>query len=825
MRNVLSFLAAVAVLLTLVHPHAARAQTATTITIQPVARSVQAGATVTFTVAATGNGTLIYLWQSQEADSSVWNYVENINGVSGAETATLTIVAGPAHNGLAYRCLVGVVTNGGNSLAIASTSATLIVASPLTVTTLSGAPRSTSPVTGTLATARYNQPTGLALDASGNIYVTNAGSHIVSKINVSGNSVTTLAGTLNSAGVTDGVGTAAQFNRPQGIATDSSGNVYVSDNAGHTIRKITPTGIVTTLAGKAGVVGSADGTGTAATFNRPEGLAVDATGNVYVADSLNCTIRKISPTGVVTTLAGSPGLANRTDGTGSAARFGTPFGIAFDLSGNLIVVEGTTDAVRRVTTAGVVTTIAGNTATGYADGFGRNAQFFLPTGVAVNAAGEIFISDQNGTVIRKISPTGAVTTIAGTPGALGSTDGTGSAAMFSNVSGLAISPAGQLYIADGLGTIRTAATVLPPLFASQPAATLATTSGATTVFSAPATTADNATLTYQWRRNGVNIVGATSSRLVIANTAAANAGSYTVVATGAAGRAVSSAATLALSATTDVGRLSNLSVLTDITPATPLFTIGTVISGNGTKPLVVRAVGPSLSLITGSSAGLLTDPKFDLFAGQTVVATNDNWDGDAALGTAMASVGAFPFAAATSRDAAIYRAALPARDYTVQVTAVGGATGLALAEIYDAAPAGTFTAASPRLINVSVNKPIPVGGSLTLGFTIGGAAARTVLIRVIGPGLAAVGLTTGTLADPQLTLFNAPGTIIATNNDWGADAQVTAAGTRVGAFSVGTAATKDAMLLLTLPPGGYTARATGNANSSGTAIVEVYEVP
>jgi len=225
----------------------------------------------------------------------------------------------------------------------------------------------------------------------------------------------------------------------------------------------------------------------------------------------------------------------------------------------------------------------------------------------------------------------------------------------------------------------------------------------------------------------------------------------------------------------------------------------------------------------------------NLFSGQTAIASNDNWGTPAyagaatatALLTAMANVGAFPFASPSSKDAAVFAPGFGLGPYTVVVSGVGGATGTALAEIYDATPSGTFAPTSPRLINVSVLKAIASGGSLTLGFTIGGSTAKTVLIRVIGPGLAGLGLTSGTLGDPQLALNSTSGspTVIATNDDWGADPQLVSVIAQVGAFPIGTAPTKDAMLLVTLPAGGYTAVATGNGGTSGTALVEVYEVP
>ena len=222
-----------------------------------------------------------------------------------------------------------------------------------------------------------------------------------------------------------------------------------------------------------------------------------------------------------------------------------------------------------------------------------------------------------------------------------------------------------------------------------------------------------------------------------------------------------------------------------------------------------------------------------------MIASNDNWGTPVGAGaasaatllTAMANVGAFALPSTNSLDAVVNPTGLTWGNYSVKVSGVGGATGNVIAEIYDATPAANITASSPRLINVSVNKQIVAGGSLTLGFTVSGSTARTVLIRVIGPGLIQFGYPTGAvLADPQLTLYNSSSQVIATNDDWGADQQIINAGSRVNAFSVGSSATKDSMLLITLPVpppqgAGYSVKATGNGTTGGQAIVEVYEVP
>lgn len=361
-----------------------------------------------------------------------------------------------------------------------------------------------------------------------------------------------------------------------------------------------------------------------------------------------------------------------------------------------------------------------------------------------------------------------------------------------------------------------------PVFTTQPAA-LTVATGATVVFGAAATNSP----AYQWRRDGVALTGATRAMLVLSGTTTVQAGEYTVLATNSSGVATSAAATLTVRAATanDVGRLINLSILSDVTTS-DLFTLGVVLGGagtSGTKPLLIRAAGPSLTVF-GVSTPLL-DPKVDVLAGATVFASNDNWGGTTALSNVFAAFGAFAYLAPTSLDAAVYNATTPARDYTVQITGVGGATGTVIAELYDATPAGTWTATTPRLVNLSVLKLIPAGGTLTAGFVIAGSTAKTVLVRMIGPRLALAPFNVpGAMADPTLDLLSGA-TVIATNDNWGGDAQLTAASTAVSAFAVTDTASRDAMLLVTLAPGSYTIRATGVAGTGGRAIVEVYEVP
>lgn len=231
----------------------------------------------------------------------------------------------------------------------------------------------------------------------------------------------------------------------EGIAADASGNLYVADMMAHVIRKVTPAGVVTTFAGS-GSQGSADGTGTAASFNYPDSLAVDGSGNVYVADTSNNMVRKITPAGVVTTLAGAT-TQGSIDGTGSAARFWMPSGLAIDASGNVYVSDGNNNMIRKITPAGVVTTLAGSTTSGHADGTGTAASFNFPRGIAVDSAGNVFVADAWNYMVRKITPAGVVTTVAGSTTS-GSTNGIGTAATFSSPHGIALDASGNLYVTD-----------------------------------------------------------------------------------------------------------------------------------------------------------------------------------------------------------------------------------------------------------------------------------------------------------------------------------------------------------------------------------------
>ena len=321
------------------------------------------------------------------------------------------------------------------------------------VTTLAGSGSATfADATG--AQASFNSPNGLAVAPDGTIYVADTANHRIRKV-TPGGVVTTLAGSgsATQAGVNpDGTGTGASFNVPTGVAVGPDGNIYVADRSNHRIRKVTPGGVVTTLAGS-GTNAFADGTGALASFNYPNGLSVAPDGIIYVAEFFNHRIRKVTPGGVVTTLAGS-GSATFANGIGSEASFALPQGVAVGPDGNIYVADKGNHLIRKVTPGGVVTTLAGSTQTQFGDnpdGTGSAASFNFPLGIAVSADGIIYVADYGNNLIRKVTPGGVVTTLAGSGSATQAgvnPDGIGTGASFHNPCGVAVGPDGTIYVAD-----------------------------------------------------------------------------------------------------------------------------------------------------------------------------------------------------------------------------------------------------------------------------------------------------------------------------------------------------------------------------------------
>ncbi|MGZ3999470.1 MAG: NHL domain-containing protein, partial [Mucilaginibacter sp.] len=311
------------------------------------------------------------------------------------------------------------------------------------VTTFAGTAGITGKTNGTGAAASFSYPTSVGTDILGNVYVNDGFNNLIRKITPSG-VVTTFAGS-GGFGADNGPGASATFSNLGGLTVDRTGNVYVSEASNNDIRKITPASVVSTLAGQTNNAGAANGQGTSAKFSSPAGMGTDPAGNIYVADAGNYLIRKITPAGLVSTLAGQTGTAGQANGPDSIATF-IPQAVAADGQGNVYVADGN-NLVRKISNAGIVSTLAGSGAVGSADGTGTSASFYQPDAIIVDACGNLYVGDA-GNTIRKITPAGVVTTFAGQAGVSGAADGVGNAATFNGPAGLAIDLSGNLYVGD-----------------------------------------------------------------------------------------------------------------------------------------------------------------------------------------------------------------------------------------------------------------------------------------------------------------------------------------------------------------------------------------
>jgi Glycoside hydrolase family 44/Immunoglobulin I-set domain len=375
-----------------------------------------------------------------------------------------------------------------------------------------------------------------------------------------------------------------------------------------------------------------------------------------------------------------------------------------------------------------------------------------------------------------------------------------------------------------------------PQFTTQPVAQTVA-SGTTVVFGVAAT--GGSATTYQWSLNNIPLAdggpfsGAASPTLVVSGATSAKAGSYTCAATNSSGTALSSAATLTVIGTANPGRLINLSCRAEVGTGADIMTAGFVVGGAGTagpQSVLVRGSGPALGIF--GLTGLLPDPKLTLNntsdTPNEVVAADAGWEGSSMIATEAAALGAFSWGTSATPDSALFQS-LPRGNYTAQIAGASGDTGLALVEVYDATPAGTYTATTPHLVNLSALIQVGSGANVVFaGFVVGGATSKTVLIRASGPALAAAPFSfSGTLQDPRLTLTNTsvtPNQVITVNTGWGGDAQVNSVARSVGAFQWNLSSA-DSAILITLPPGNYTAGVKGASGDTGLSLIELYEVP
>ena len=717
---------------------------------------VTVGQLATFFVVGYGEPLPTYAWQKMPSGSTGWSALSDGGDYSGTQTPMM-VVSGTsaAMTGDQFECIV---TNGSGT----STSTPVgLTVNNVGVTTLAGWPGSSGHTDGTGRAARFALAGGVRTDPSGNAYVSDSSNYTIRKVTPRG-VVTTVAGVAGTSGSRDGPASTALFAGVGGVAVDSAGNLFVADSGNYTIREISTSGNVTTIAGLAGTRGEVDGTGSTARLYDPQNLAIDRSNNIYVADGMGNVIRKVTEAGVVTTLAGS-GTAGPSNGTGIGAQFNDPTGIAVDYFGNIYVADFGNDTVREVTPSGVVTTLAGSPGTaGSADGSGEAASFNGAAGLGVDSSGNVYVADAANDTIRKVAPGGFVTTVAGLAGDLENIDGLATNARFNTPGDVTIDASGIVYVADsGNSTIRRIIPGLdsPPFFEDQPASQTAAL-GSSVTFSAGI--AGTAPFTYQWDFNGAPLAGATTAFYTISSVQQASVGSYTLTLSNAEGSATSSAATL---------------------------TVGTTVSAPGisTEPVGGVLTGGSLTLtVTASGTGpfsyqwLLNGSAISGATGSTYTAT--------ATGS-----------------------------YTVAVTNASGTTLSAAAVV----------GASSRLSNISSRAFVDTGPDITIaGFAITGPAGSTkqVLIRGVGPTLTNFSIS-DFLTAPTLTLFNSSGAVLATNSGWGAlsnAAQIVTLSSQVGAFSL-IANSNDCVILTSLPPGNYTAQLSGVNASTGVGLVEAYE--
>jgi sugar lactone lactonase YvrE len=469
---------------------------APTITGNPSSVAVSAGAQAMFVASATGSPTPTLRWQRQPGGSTGFVDLPESSTYIGTQTGTLVINnVAASMNGDQFRLSA---TN--NSLQTSySTPATLTVDLGVGFTTVAGFAPFAGSNDGLGTNARFNSLSSIATNFTGNVYIADTVNHTI-RVMSSAGVVTTIAGLAGVSGSADGVGNQARFNSPQGVAVDSIGNLYVSDTFNNTIRRISPDGTVTTLAGSPGISGAVDAVGAAARFSLPSGIVVDLTGTVYVADTGNHAIRRIETNGTVSTFAGFMGLSGSVDNiVGSAARFSSPVGLARDGSGNLWVADSVNNVIRLVTTSSSVSTPAGLAgAAGSTDGTASAARFNRPYGIAVDSSGNVYVADTFNSTVRKMTSSFVVTTLAGLAGNTGSSDGVGSSVRFNEPFGIGVDAAGAIYVADTRNnTLRRSSSGTAAVFSTQPA-NRAAGNGSTVTFTATAT--GSPAPGYQWQR-------------------------------------------------------------------------------------------------------------------------------------------------------------------------------------------------------------------------------------------------------------------------------------------------------------------------------------
>ncbi len=807
------------------------------------------------------------------------------------------------------------------------------------VTTLAGGPGGFGGIgsnDGIGRDARFNYPATLVVDSSGIIYVADTNNHTIRKI-APGAVVSTLAGLADNPGNTDGTGSTARFTYPYGIAVDLADNIYVTSN--NTIRKITPAGVVTTVAGVGGMGLAVDhagnlytdgenlvrkitpggivstlaggapwtfddflalnGTGAAARFWDNRGLAVDAQGNVYVGDTGNNSIRKVTPAGVVTTVSGSAGSSGPVDDTGDVLPFDSPQGVAIDATGKVYVSDTRNNIIRTIAHGGVVTTLAGvflraggddgpaendgsirvaaitpggiavdragvvyfvdggsmirKVAGGFvsllaghplfigsADGVGSDARFTFPEGLTVDQSGNLYVADTRNVTIRKITPQGLVTTIAGVPGGYGSADGIGSAARFNSPMDIAVDSEGNLYVADGgLNTMLPANHTIRKITPDGLVTTMAGLAGiygsadgvgSAARFDDPDGLAvDGGGNLYVSDRNNLTIRKVTPANVVttLAGSpsqggdndgigAIARFGGLRAMGVDSAGYVyIIDQNKVRIGASTVTPQLLNVSTRLRVLTDDNVLIGGFIIAGSNMKKVIIRAIGPSLENL--GVEGSLADTTLELRdSAGALIASNDNWKiNDLTQQSQEAEIRATTIPPSNDLESAMVVTLSPNQGYTAVIRGKNGATGVAVVETYD-----LHQPATSLLANISTRGFVQTAENVMIGGFIvgGGSGSSSVLVRGLGPSLTESGIGNA-LANPTLELHDGNGALVTWNDNW-------RDGDQAAIEATGIPPTNDleSAVVTTLPAGQYTAIVAGYGGGIGVALVEVYRL-
>lgn len=752
---------------------------------QPISQTVSVGYSVLLTIDVAGAPTPTIQW------------FKGSNAIPGATGPSLYILSPQLDDaGTYYAELV----NSSGSIYSAGATLNVIATVPSVgsypITTFAGSSIESGSVNGVRTNARFNSPNGIAVDSLGTIFVADEGNHVIRSILPDG-TVSILAGSAGFGGATDGSAPNARFRFPKGVAMGNAGFVLVADTFNHAIRRVAPDGTVSTLAGSLGSKGTVDGTGTQARFSDPTGIAVDSSGTIYVTDRTAHTIRKVTPQGVVSTFAGLANNPGSSDGTGSAARFDNPTGIGVDAAGNVYVSDTFNSTIRKITPAGVVTTLAGApTQVGSTDGTATLARFRFPNGIAVDAAGFVYVADGSNAVIRKVSPSGDVLTISGLAVVRGSVDGTGINARFQTPLGIAVAGNGDLWITDvnlsnSAGTIRKGTLLSAPQPVLNPAGRTIT-AGQSVSFNATAT--GTAPISYQWQRlpagqtnwvnllNGLDITGVHTTTLSISNASLGlNHDQFRLAFTNGQGTAFSQPALLTVNALIVPAAIATPPTSQTVTVGNPAsFTV----NATGTGPLTYRWE----ALLPASSIWIDVAGQPQMFTGGTT----------ATVGITSTT----PVQSGTQFRVTVSNSAATVTSQTVTLTVLG---------------------VPSRLANLSIRGPAGTGEkTLILGFVATGTGSKNLILRVVGPTLAPLGVP-GAMPDPTLTLYSGTNPVsIATNNDWSGDPGFVAAMRNVGAFDL-PLNSKDAALPAAVTSGSYTVHAAGYQGSTGVVLIEAYD--